>query len=103
LTALEQRLRFRQTKCDKADGVFADWRNSTAEWWLEVRCACGKSYKASRQASARLDWESGILTGEGNKRWRTFERLAVQHNKFVGESFTEMALRFGIKFKGHQI
>ena len=28
LTALEQRLRFIQTKCDKADGVFADWRNS---------------------------------------------------------------------------
>jgi hypothetical protein len=42
------------------------------------------------------------LNGEGGKpkwmRWRTFERLAAEHDAFVGESLARMALRFGIKF-----
>ena len=61
--------------------------------------------RATRRADrlgARLGWEPGILNGGGEKpkwmRWRTFERLAAEHNAFVGESLAGMALRFGIKF-----
>jgi hypothetical protein len=50
---------------------------------------------------ARLGWEPGILSGQGGKpnwmRWRTFERLAAQHDAFVGRSLAVMAQRFGIK------
>jgi hypothetical protein len=63
----------------------------------------GRATRRADRLRARLGWHPGILNGEGGKpkwmRWRTFERLVAQHNKFVGESFTEMALRFGIKFK----
>jgi hypothetical protein len=31
-------------------------------------------------------------------RWRTFDRLAAEHNAFVGESLAGRAPRFGIKF-----
>jgi hypothetical protein len=45
--------------------------------------------------------EPGILNGEGGKpkwmRWRTFERLAAEHDAFVGASLATMAQRFGIK------
>jgi hypothetical protein len=51
---------------------------------------------------ARLRWEPGIFNGEGGKpkwmRWRTFERLAAEHNAFVATRWAGMALRFGIKF-----
>jgi hypothetical protein len=50
---------------------------------------------------AQLGWEPGILNGEGGKpkwmRWRTFERLAAEHDAFVGASLAAMAMRFGIK------
>jgi hypothetical protein len=43
---------------------------------------------------------SGPVKGDKPKwmRWRTFERLAAEHNAFVDESLARMALRFGIKF-----
>jgi hypothetical protein len=60
------------------------------------------SNKARVQAPTRLHWEPGILNGGGGKpkwmRWRTFERLAAEHDAFVGESLAGIALRFGIKF-----
>jgi hypothetical protein len=63
------------------------------------RWAC---YRRADRLRARLGWEPGILNGECGKpkwmRWRTFERLAAEHDDFVGESLAEMALRFGIKF-----
>jgi hypothetical protein len=44
-----------------------------------------------------VGWKPGILNGEGDKpkcmRWRTFERLAAEHDAFVGESLAAMALR----------
>jgi hypothetical protein len=40
--------------------------------------------------------------GEGGKpkwmRWRTFQRLAAEHDAFIGESLGGMARPFGIKF-----
>jgi len=60
--------------------------------------------RAARRAErtrARLGWEPGILNGEGLKpkgmHWRTFEKLVAEHDAHVAESFTGMALRFGIK------
>jgi hypothetical protein len=66
--------------------------------------AGGRATRRADRIRARLGWEPGILNGNGKPkwmRWRAFERLATEHNDFVGVSFTEMALRFGMKFKGH--
>ena len=45
-------------------------------------------------------WEPGILNGNGGKpkwmRWRTFERLAAEHDQFVGRSIEAAALKFGL-------
>jgi hypothetical protein len=58
--------------------------------------------RAARRADrirARLRWEPGILNGDGGKpkgmRWRTFERLTVEHEAFVGKSLAGIAKRFG--------
>jgi hypothetical protein len=49
---------------------------------------------------ARLGWEPGILNGAGTKpkwmRWRTFERLAAEHDEFVARSMQAAALKFGL-------
>jgi hypothetical protein len=48
---------------------------------------------------ARLGWEPGILNGGGEKpkwmRWRTFERLAAQHDQLVRRSMQAMILKLG--------
>lgn len=48
----------------------------------------------------RLEWEPGILNGDGWKLkgiyWRTFERLTKDHEKLAGESLASMAFLFGI-------
>jgi hypothetical protein len=45
---------------------------------------------------------ASAVNGNGNKpkwmRWRTFERLASEHDAFISESLAGIALRFGIKF-----
>lgn len=60
--------------------------------------------RAARRADrirARLDWELGILNGEGLKpkgmHWRTFEKLVAEHDEHVAKSLSGMALRLGIK------
>ena len=57
--------------------------------------------RATRRAErlrAQLGWEPGILNGEGGKpkwmRWRTFERLAAQHEELVGKSMQDMMIKF---------
>jgi hypothetical protein len=49
--------------------------------------------RATRRAD-RLRARPGILNGEGDKpkwmRWRTFERLAYEHDQFVGRSMQAM-------------
>jgi hypothetical protein len=57
--------------------------------------------RATRRADrlrARLGWEPGILNGEGGKpkwmRWRTFERLAAQHEDLMGRSMQQMMVKF---------
>jgi hypothetical protein len=59
--------------------------------------------RAARRADslrARLGWEAGILNGSGDKpkwmRWRTFERLAAEHDQFAGRSMRAVALKFGL-------
>jgi len=50
----------------------------------------------------RLEWEPGILNGDGGKpkgmHWRTFERLTQEHEKFVGKSLAGAAFLIGIIF-----
>jgi hypothetical protein len=60
------------------------------------------SDRAARRADrlrARLDWKPGILNGAGTKpkwmRWRTFERLAAEHDQLVGRSMQAMMLKLG--------
>jgi len=90
------------------------WRSSTGAASSPVGTAIGSpmpvrartratvQQDAAERLRARLGWEPGILNGEGGKpkwmRWRTFERLAAEHDNFVGGSLAEMALRFGVKF-----
>lgn len=49
---------------------------------------------------ARLGWEPGILNGNEWKpkgmHWRTFDRLAAEHDAFVGESLAGVSRRLGI-------
>src|SRR5262245_29230451 len=59
--------------------------------------------RATRRADrlrARLGWEPGILNGEGDKpkwmRWRTFERLAAEHDELVRRSMQEIMARFEV-------
>jgi len=59
--------------------------------------------RAARRADrlrARLGWEPGILNGNGGKpKWmrrRTFERLATEHDQFVGRCMQAAALKFGL-------
>jgi hypothetical protein len=54
---------------------------------------------------ARLGWEPGILNGNGGgkSKWmrrRTFERLAAEHDQFVGRSMQAAALKFGLLVSG---
>lgn len=48
----------------------------------------------------RLGWEPGIANPEGDKpkgmHWRTFEKLAAQHDAFAHASWIGMAARLGI-------
>ena len=47
----------------------------------------------------QLNWEPGILNGEGHKpkgmHWRTFKRLRAEHEIFVGKSLASFIQRFG--------
>jgi hypothetical protein len=71
------------------------------EAWREVVSATVAAAKAG-DATARA-WLAQYLVGKPGAtapapRWRTFERLAAEHDAFVGESLAGIALRFGIKF-----
>jgi hypothetical protein len=61
---------------------------------------CDRAARRADRLRARLGWEPGILKGNGGKpkwmRWRTFERLAAEHDKFVGRSIQAAALKFGL-------
>ncbi len=59
--------------------------------------------RATRKADrirAKLDWEPGILNGNGWKpkgmHWDTFERLTAQHDAFVEISFAGMAAKLNL-------
>ena len=57
--------------------------------------------RAARRADRirdRLGWEPGFLNGDGLKpkwmRWRTFDRLKVEHDRLVRRSCAEIAHKF---------
>jgi hypothetical protein len=59
--------------------------------------------RATRRADklrARLGWEPGILNLNGDKpkwmRWRTFERMAAEHDQLVARSLQAAKLKFGL-------
>lgn len=59
--------------------------------------------RAARRADTirrRLGWDVGILNPPGTKpkgmHWRTYQRLTIEHDAFVGESLAGMAKRFGM-------
>ena len=66
--------------------------------------ASGRAMRQADRLRARLGWEPGIANPEGGKpkwmRWRTFERLAAQHDRLAAQSFLALALRFGIPRPG---
>jgi hypothetical protein len=83
-------------------GIFACRHCSQLAYASSREDAGDRAARRADRLPARLGWEPGILNGEGSKpkwmRWRTFERLAAEHDACVGESLAGMALRFGIKF-----
>ena len=83
-------------------GIFACRRCYRLAYASSREDAGDRATRRADRLRAREGWEPGILNGEGGEpkwmRWRTFDRLAVEHNAFVGESLAGMALRFGIKF-----
>ena len=63
--------------------------------------------RATRRADRirrRLDWEPGILNGNGWKpkgmHWRTFERLQVKHDAYVNAALACMAVKLGLLHDG---
>jgi hypothetical protein len=63
--------------------------------------------RATRRADRlrdKLQWEPGILNGDGNKpkgmHWRTYERLVDQHDAHVEASLAGMAMRLGLVGRG---
>jgi hypothetical protein len=82
-------------------GIFACRRCHQLTYSSSREDAGDRSTRRADRLRARLGWEPGILNGEGGKpkwmRWRTFERLAAEHDAFVGASLAAMAMRFGIK------
>lgn len=59
--------------------------------------------RAARRADRirkRLRWEPGFLNGQGLKpsgmHWRTYERLVVEHDRWVAMSIAGMAARLGL-------
>lgn len=60
-----------------------------------------RSARRADRIRDKLEWEPGILNGEGSKptgmHWRTFERLRAEHDAHVGESLAGMAARFGFR------
>jgi hypothetical protein len=82
-------------------GIFACRRCHRLAYASSREDTDARSTRRADRLRARLGWEPGILNGEGAKpkwmRWRTFERLAAEHDAFVGESLAAIALRFGFK------
>jgi hypothetical protein len=64
---------------------------------------CDLRRESVSSTSARLGWEPGFLNGNGDKpkwmRWRTFERLAAEHDQFVTQSLRAAALKFGLPIR----
>jgi hypothetical protein len=63
----------------------------------------GRATRRADRIRAQLGWEPGILNGVGGKpkwmRWRTFERLAAEHDQLVTLSLQAAALKFGAVWK----
>lgn len=54
---------------------------------------------AADKLRAKLQWEPGILNGNGDKpkgmHWATFERLQAQHDALVNRSIAGLMVKFG--------
>lgn len=58
---------------------------------------------AADKLRAKLQWEPGILNGNGDKpkgmHWATFERLHAQHEALVNRSIAGLMAKFGMFVK----
>ncbi len=81
-------------------GIFACRRCYQLAYASSREDAGDRATRRADRLRARLGWEPGILNGEGGKpkwmRWRTFERLAAEHDQLVGRSIQAAALKFGL-------
>jgi hypothetical protein len=81
-------------------GIFACRRCYQLAYASAREDVCDRAARRADRLRARLGWEPGILNGNGGKpKWmrrRTFERLAAEHDQFVGQSMQAAALKFGV-------
>ena len=85
-------------------GIFACRHCYRLAYSSQRETAANRALRRADRIRARLDWEPGILNGDGGKptgmRWRTFQRLSAEHEAFVGASLARMAQRLAILKEG---
>lgn len=75
-------------------GVFACRRCYRLAYSCQREDPWNRATRRADKIRTRLGWEPGIFNGSGRKpkwmRWRTFERLFMQHDEWVDISMMEM-------------
>lgn len=81
-------------------GKFACRRCYRLPYRSQRETADDRAARRAERIRARLQWEPGILNGNGDKppwmRWRTFDRLCAEHDALVSASLVGMLHRFGL-------
>lgn len=82
------------------DGIFACRRCYQLAYASSREDVAGRAMRRADRIRERLNWEPGILNGEGDKpkwmRWRTFERLTAKHDALVSCSTQAMMQKLAI-------
>jgi hypothetical protein len=81
-------------------GIFACRHCHRLAYACQREAADDRAARRADRIRDRLGWQAGILNRSGGKpkgmHWRTFERLIVEHDAFVGVSLAGMAACLGL-------
>ena len=83
-----------------SNGIFACRHCYRLAYRCQRETADDRATRRAERIRARLQWEPGILNGDGGKppwmRWSTFERLSAEHEALVAASLAMMVDRLGL-------